>query len=315
MKKKNFVSIIIPCYNSQQFIRRAINSVLKQSYRNFEIIAVNDGSKDSTSSILDEFKKKIKIIHIKNSGPSVARNIGIRKSKGELISFLDSDDYWHKDKLKIQVNFMNKYEDIKIVTSNLWSINKKKRIKKSDIFKIPYSKNFNDKFCITYKGIYPEKRYFYSSPSCLMVRKSIFKKYGLFNKRYKSTEDSEIFLRWMINGEKSIFINRCLAYYNVINPKSLTKNINNWILNHFKYWIDIERKIKNQKILADFLIMRKKTLLNSLLIVIKNLEPKIARDYIVKHFYLLVSFKVIFIFILTLLPLKHIRDIKNRFQF
>ena len=74
--------------------------------------------------------KKIKIIHIKNSGPSVARNIGIRKSKGELISFLDSDDYWHKDKLKIQVNFMNKYEDIKIVTSNLWSINKKKRIKK-----------------------------------------------------------------------------------------------------------------------------------------------------------------------------------------
>ena len=126
MKKKNFVSIIIPCYNSQQFIRRAINSVLKQSYRNFEIIAVNDGSKDSTSSILDEFKKKIKIIHIKNSGPSVARNIGIRKSKGELISFLDSDDYWHKDKLKIQVNFMNKYEDIKIVTSNLWSINKKR---------------------------------------------------------------------------------------------------------------------------------------------------------------------------------------------
>ena len=61
--------------------------------------------------------------------------------------------------------------------------------------------------------------------------------------------------------------------------------------------------------------MRKKTLLNSLLIVVKNLEPKIARDYIVKHFYLLVSFKVIFIFILTLLPLKHIRDIKNRFQF
>ena len=60
MKKKNFVSIIIPCYNSQQFIRRAINSVLKQSYRNFEIIAVNDGSKDSTSSILDEFKKKLK---------------------------------------------------------------------------------------------------------------------------------------------------------------------------------------------------------------------------------------------------------------
>lgn len=107
------VSIIIPAYNSEKYILEAIKSAKKQTYKNWELIIVNDNSKDRTKEILEKEKKdkKIKVINLnENKGAGIARNIGIDLAKGKYIAFLDSDDVWHTQKLEKQIEFMEKNE-------------------------------------------------------------------------------------------------------------------------------------------------------------------------------------------------------------
>lgn len=96
------ISIILPVYNSESTVRETIESVISQSYENYELIIINDGSTDRTKEICEEYDKscKIKLINIKNSGPSHARNIGIEESDGKYIMFIDSDDTYSKEMLK-----------------------------------------------------------------------------------------------------------------------------------------------------------------------------------------------------------------------
>ncbi|MBR6641935.1 MAG: glycosyltransferase family 2 protein, partial [Clostridia bacterium] len=90
MEKK--ISVIIPTYNTEQYIKGCVESVLNQTYQNFEIIVVNDGSTDNTLKILDEIKSdKLEVITIKNSGQGYARNMALKKATGDYIMFLDSD--------------------------------------------------------------------------------------------------------------------------------------------------------------------------------------------------------------------------------
>lgn len=95
MTEKPLVSIIIPCYNVENYVEECINSLLKQDYENWECIAINDGSKDATLDVLKRIEannNKIKVLTKQNSGPSDTRNMGIELAKGEFIYFLDSDD-------------------------------------------------------------------------------------------------------------------------------------------------------------------------------------------------------------------------------
>ena len=108
-------SIIIPYYKKKKFINRTLNSVLKQTYQNFEIIIVYDDEDKSELGYVKNFQKldkRIKIIiNKKNYGAGISRNIGINKSKGSFICLIDADDFWKKNKLKTQIRFMleNKY--------------------------------------------------------------------------------------------------------------------------------------------------------------------------------------------------------------
>jgi len=109
---KPLVSVIIPAYNAVAFISDAIESVLGQTYKNFEIIVIDDGSTDSTPRLLSKYKPTIKIFSINHSGPASARNVGIRNSSGKYIAFLDADDLWEKDKLLKQIMYMEKNSDL-----------------------------------------------------------------------------------------------------------------------------------------------------------------------------------------------------------
>lgn len=106
----SLVSIITPLYNSEQYIERTIQSVLNQTYENWELLIVDDCSTDNGYKIVQELADKDNRIKLfkneKNSGAAIARNKGIKAAQGKYIAFLDSDDQWHKDKLKIQVEFM-----------------------------------------------------------------------------------------------------------------------------------------------------------------------------------------------------------------
>ena len=103
MKKMKLVTVIIPVYNVGQYLSRCIQSVINQSYNNMEIILIDDGSTDNSGMICDNYKNidnRIKVIHKKNQGVSVARNIGLDISKGYYISFIDADDYIEKDMIE-----------------------------------------------------------------------------------------------------------------------------------------------------------------------------------------------------------------------
>ena len=97
---KPTVSVIIPTYNRESYLERAIISVLEQTYTDYELIIIDDGSTDDTVSILNKYDKNIRKYSILHSGVSAARNFGITKAHGQWIALLDSDDYWLPEKLK-----------------------------------------------------------------------------------------------------------------------------------------------------------------------------------------------------------------------
>lgn len=105
MLKKSLISVIIPAYNAEKTITKTIHSVLEQTFLDWELIIVNDGSQDQTLRIISEFKDtRIHIFSYPNSGAPVSRNRGLNQSSGQLISFLDADDLWTPDKLELQFN-------------------------------------------------------------------------------------------------------------------------------------------------------------------------------------------------------------------
>ena len=109
-KLMNLVSIITPVYNSEKFLEQCIQSVISQTYKNWEHILVDDCSTDNSKAIVDKFLQsdtRVKYIKLKtNSGAGIARNTAIKSAKGKYIAFLDSDDIWHPEKLRMQIGFM-----------------------------------------------------------------------------------------------------------------------------------------------------------------------------------------------------------------
>ena len=119
MNNEYLISIIVPVYNVEPFISECINSILIQSYKNFELILVNDGSTDNSPTICEQYAskdKRIKVIHKANGGLSDARNWGLKFSSGEYVVFLDSDDYWNDcDALFSLYSLLNKYSEVDVV--------------------------------------------------------------------------------------------------------------------------------------------------------------------------------------------------------
>lgn len=113
-------TVVIPAYNREKEIVRAINSVLEQTFQDFEIVVVDDGSKDGTRVVVESFlDNRIRYIYQNNSGACVARNTGIENAHGKLVSFLDSDDAWHKTMLEKQYKVYQSDKDVGCVYSNI----------------------------------------------------------------------------------------------------------------------------------------------------------------------------------------------------
>jgi len=145
MKKNNKVSIIVPIYKVEKYLRKCIESILNQTYENFELILVDDGSPDNCGSICDEYASKdnrIIVIHKENGGLSDARNFGINKASGEWIAFIDSDDYIKDDYIEKLVNICGDDCEIGIVLpSYVYEDYKEKKDNKREFIKIFDSKD------------------------------------------------------------------------------------------------------------------------------------------------------------------------------
>lgn len=178
------ISVIIPTYNRGAVLERAIKSVLNQSYCNFEIIVVDDGSTDNTHRILEKYGRQIRYFSQLHGGVSSCRNFGLEKSEGTWVAFLDSDDYWLPEKLERQIQFVQQHPEFLIVqTDEKWIrhgkfVNPMKKHRKYGgwIFKqcLP--------LCIV-------------SPSAVMVHQRVFNDVGVFDENLPVCEDYDLWLR------------------------------------------------------------------------------------------------------------------------
>lgn len=178
------VSIVLPTYNRHRLVCRAVDSVLDQSYRAFELIVVDDGSTDATADRLTGYGDRITVIKQANRGVSAARNAGIQAASGEFIALLDSDDVWLPQKLERQIAFFRANPKAEICqTEEIWirngvRVNPGKRHKKHS--GMIFEKTLP--LCLV-------------SPSAVMLRKSLFDEVGLFDESLPACEDYDLWLR------------------------------------------------------------------------------------------------------------------------
>lgn len=188
MIKNPTVSVIIPTYNRANLVGKAIKSVLSQTYQDFEIIVIDDGSTDNTEEVIRSFKdKKVKYIkkYKKNKGISVARNIGIKMARGKYIALLDSDDEWLPEKLDKQSKVLqSESPEVGVVCS--WSYN------------IDEKGNYISKRCLPKKGGYIYEDLLSTNPisvPTVLIRKECFNRVGLFDDLLNAQEDWDMWIR------------------------------------------------------------------------------------------------------------------------
>ena len=122
------VSVIIPTFNCARFLGRAISSSLAQTYADYEIILVDDGSTDETRDVVAQFGGKVRYFYQANQGPTRARNFALSKASGELIAYLDADDMWYPNKLEQQVAFLDEHKECGLVHSEITVIDEWDRV-------------------------------------------------------------------------------------------------------------------------------------------------------------------------------------------
>jgi glycosyltransferase involved in cell wall biosynthesis len=178
------VSVIITTYNRADFVQEAIESVLNQTFRDFELIVVDDGSTDCTAEILHKWGKKIRSIRQENSGVSRARNTGIRLARGKYIAFLDSDDLWVQKKLEVQAHFLDANPQFSgCYTDEVW-IRRGVRVNPRNVH-AKYSGWIFDR-CLPLCII---------SPSSVMLRRQVLDVAGFFDESLPVCEDYDLWLR------------------------------------------------------------------------------------------------------------------------
>lgn len=181
------VSVIIPTYNRDYIVEVAIRSVLEQSYPNLELILVDDGSKDKTPHLVTKYP--LKYVRLpQNFGPSFARNRGIVHAKGELIAFLDSDDYFLPSKIEKQVKFLQENPQYDLVqTEEIWYKGERRVFPKKIHAKAEgYFLERAVKLCVV-------------SISTVLLKRSVFERVGLFDENFPLCEDYEFWLRVALN--------------------------------------------------------------------------------------------------------------------
>jgi glycosyltransferase involved in cell wall biosynthesis len=178
------VSVIIPTYNRAWCLREAVDSVLTQEFKDFELMVVDDGSTDETPPLLQEYGDSIRVLHQRNRGVSAARNAGISGARGDLIAFLDSDDIWLQGKLAFQVEFFNRHPGALICqTEELWVKNGRR---------VNPGKRHRKRGGMIFE---PSLQVCLVSPSAVMLRRGLFDQVGFFDERLPACEDYDLWLR------------------------------------------------------------------------------------------------------------------------
>ena len=181
--KAPIISVIIPTYNRAHLVTKAVDSVLSQTYKEHEIIVVDDGSSDNTRKVLEPYMDKIRYIYQKNAGVSAARNTGIKAASGPWIAFLDSDDSWLPEKLSYQMDCINRTKT-KVCFTNV-EIYEERANKKAS--KVKYKEEiFNEPF-----ELILQKPFAAYIPT-MVAEKKLIEYVGCFDEQLKVSEDTNL---------------------------------------------------------------------------------------------------------------------------
>lgn len=232
LRNSNLISVIIPTYNRKDYIEEAILSVINQTYTNFEVLVIDDGSEVSYAKEICNKYDNCSYYYKANGGLSSARNYGIRKAKGDYIAFLDDDDVWKNNKLEVQFKILDQNPSIDCVHSAASVINEKgeetgKTIGASE------AKAYKRSGYVFWNalGVWVVK-----SPTPL-IRKKVFTKDLLFDETIKVGEDIDFYQRLFFR-HKVFYVSKSLAFYREYNN-------NNRLSLNFKKYIGVEKKLLN----------------------------------------------------------------------
>lgn len=217
------ISVIIPTYNYAGFVTQAIESVLAQTYKNFEIIVIDDGSTDDTKEVLRPYMNKVRYIYTENGGPSRARNLGVKNSKGEYVAFLDSDDLYSNDYLEKCINNLSDNSGDLVMTDSYSDFydDTSKLIKREYLAK----KNYVGNETKLIEQLF--NHYFVQFPVLMgiLIKKSCFEKIGYLDEKLGYVEDLDLWFRIAGHNLKIAYLQEPLYIYRR-HSHSLCRNRN-----------------------------------------------------------------------------------------
>ena len=184
------VSVVIPVFNGERFLRNAVESVLAQKYSPLEIIMVDDGSTDGTADVARSLPETVRYLHQTNQGPAAARNRGIERAQGSLIAFADADDLWPEDKLALQLPYLMRDPAAEIVMGLIQQV----------LLSETGAENFAEPAFSVNLG-------------SAIIRKSVFERVGLFDETMRYSEDVDWFMRAREGGAAIVTIDAVTLLY------------------------------------------------------------------------------------------------------
>ena len=284
MKKKELVSIIINCFNGEEYLIKALNSVLSQTYQNFEVIFFDNCSTDDSAEIFKSIKdirfkyfKTNKKISLYNS-----RNLALKKCKGNFITFLDTDDWWDKNFLKSRKKFFNSSKEYAFAFSNCFHFYEKKRkYKKFLNFNLPSGNILDDLL-----------KFYFVKLSTIIIKRSIAQKYK-FNSDYNIIGDYDMIIR-IAEKYKGMAFQDFLVNIR-IHQKNFTHNNRSMFYKEFNKWIKNQNFKKKYFKKNKFHLMKKLEYLKLINLLLNSKSFKIIFD-VLKFPFGIEKLKLLFIY-------------------
>ncbi len=228
------ITVIVPVYNEEEHLNFCINSLVNQSFKDMEIILINDGSEDKSGEICERYKAKeyrVNVIHTNNQGPSAARNLGLDQAKGEFILFIDADDRISKDALEVLANcYKRSRADLTIGNSTSLNCKKAGTYNKQDL--IDYTRNYLKN---------PSKFTLFAYSWGRLFKSEIIKSNNLrFNEKLRTFEDVAFNFDYLTHSNNAYVTNTLIYSHSVSNYRSATMSISKDINRVFGYMVALD---------------------------------------------------------------------------
>lgn len=228
----NSISVIIPVYNGESFLADAVESIQRQNYEQLEIVIVDDGSTDSTSKIAACFVNNVRYVYQSNSGPSVARNRGLRLAHGNFIAFLDADDLWSENKLQLQLDHFTRVPSLAIVLGHT----KRMQLTGTENGTLKFKERFEPILAMHLGSA--------------MFKKSVFDKVGYLDESLHHCEDWD----WFMKAKEMkipILVHKEVTYFYRRHDQNMTNDMKtgfNFALKMLKQSLDRRRQQGNGQV-------------------------------------------------------------------